>query len=176
MKKDASNNLERQQGLGEELERSGRIIWRCRGFSMLPLIRSEHDVVVIEKPDGSVKPMDVVMYFKRGSDHEYVLHRVIEDAGDHYIILGDNCIGLEKVPKEDVLGVMRDLIKNGRPYDLDSLKHRAYIRLWIRPWPVRIAILKGKCRVKRCWWKSVEILSPYTPRPVKEAIKSLIMK
>lgn len=178
MKIDASNNSERQQGLREELERSGRIVWRCKGFSMMPLIRSGHDAVVIVKADDSIKPMDVVMYTRpgSGSQSDYVLHRVIEDAGDHYIILGDNCIGLEKVPKEDVLGVMRDLIKNGKPYDFDSLKHRAYIRLWIRPWPVRIAILKGKCRVKRCWWKSVEILSPYTPRPVKEAIKSLIMK
>ena len=143
---------------------------------MLPLIHSEHDVVVIEKANDSVKPMDVVMYPKRGTDHEYILHRVIEDGGDHYVILGDNCVGLEKIPKEDILGVMRDLIKSGRPYDFGSMRHRAYIRFWIRPWPVRMALLKGRDQAKHCWWKSVEILSPYTPRPVKEAIKSLIMR
>ena len=57
------------------LERDGKLVYKTRGISMLPLLRQDRDLVVIEKKNNEpLKRFDVALY-KRGE--KYVLHRVI---------------------------------------------------------------------------------------------------
>ena len=73
----------------EEIRRSGYLLYRNVGDSMLPLIRQGRDLVLISrKPEGRLKKYDVPLY-KRDSG-QYVLHRILKVRKDDYIICGDN--------------------------------------------------------------------------------------
>lgn len=181
MSENLENPTKKESNLLKEIEDHGYILWRCRGASMEPLIDSDTDMILIRRIDGDIRPWDVAMYTKskqaeRENSGDYILHRVIENKGDHCIILGDNCTDLEYVSMDRIVGVMGDRIRGGESLDTGSYKYRAYMGLWVKPWRARIRAIKVKRQLRRAWWKSVAILSPYTPEPVKKCIKSLIIR
>ena len=118
--------------LEETLNREGWLVYRIKGVSMLPMLRQEKDLVVIEKPKGRLEKYDVALY-KRGED--YVLHRVIGLRDDGYIIRGDNTYALEMVPEEDVIGVLTAFIRNGKKTQADDVRYRLYVRFWCAAYP-----------------------------------------
>ena len=67
----------------EELERSGKLAYTNVGVSMLPLIRQEKDVMVIEKAD-TYRPLDAVLFRRKGVTGRgaYVLHRILKIMPD----------------------------------------------------------------------------------------------
>ena len=73
----------------EVLESEGKYVGLTRGVSMLPMIKSGKDVVVIAKKTERLKPYDVALY--KRDDGAYVLHRVLKVVGKGYVIRGDNC-------------------------------------------------------------------------------------
>ena len=78
----------------EELARSGSLVYRTVGRSMLPLLRQGRDLFVVEKRGpGRLKAGDVVLY--RRPPDKYVLHRIVEVREKDYVILGDNCVNRE---------------------------------------------------------------------------------
>ena len=77
----------------ELIETEGKYVGPTVGVSMLPMLKSGRDSVVIEKKQARLKPLDVALY-KRGE--KYVLHRVIETREGGYVIRGDNCYADEK--------------------------------------------------------------------------------
>ena len=95
----------------ELIETEGKYVGPTVGVSMLPMLKSGRDSVVIEKKQARLKPLDVALY-KRGE--KYVLHRVIETREGGYVIRGDNCYADELVPEEAVFGVLTDRLQNGR--------------------------------------------------------------
>ena len=118
---------------------------------MLPLIREESDLVVIRKPVQPLKKHDIVLYRIQkekaasapgAAENTYVLHRIIKCEEDRCIILGDNCISLEYVPKTAVVGVMSGLLRQKEAVNLKSIKYRLYMNLWIKPWRMRVLSLK----------------------------------
>ena len=56
----------------ELIETEGKYVGPTVGVSMLPMLKSGRDSVVIEKKQARLKPLDVALY-KRGE--KYVLHR-----------------------------------------------------------------------------------------------------
>ena len=46
----------------EEIEKSGKIIYTNVGDSMMPLIRQNRDLLIIEKVSGRLKKYDVPLY------------------------------------------------------------------------------------------------------------------
>lgn len=147
---------------------------------MEPFIHEDTNAVVLEKVERPLCAHDVVLYKIKvriqgeGEAQRYILHRIIGEKGDNYIILGDNCTSLEYVRKDEIIAVMRALLREGEEVDLGGLKHRLYMRLWVRPWRMRVRMIKLRGGFLRGWWKFVEIAAPYTPRPIKEGIKRLI--
>ena len=80
----------------EELDTYGRIIFTNRGLSMLPLLRQNRDVLVIDKRgEERMKKYDAVL-FRRDSG-QYILHRILKLLDGGYYIVGDNCITGEYV-------------------------------------------------------------------------------
>ena len=59
------------------LERDGKLVYKTRGISMLPMLHENRDLVVIERADKRLKPGDVALYRRGG---QYVLHRVLEEV------------------------------------------------------------------------------------------------
>lgn len=116
------------------LEQDGRYVGTTMGVSMLPMIKSGRDVVVIEKKAQRLKPYDVALYMR--NDKEYILHRVLKVVEKGYIIRGDNCYYDEKVKEEDVIGVLTQYFKKEKPIMTDDKKYLRYVKrrlFWYKP-------------------------------------------
>lgn len=125
----------------QELERSGKIIRTNVGVSMMPLLRQNRDVMIIERVEGRLKKYDVALYRRPGD--RYVLHRVIKVYEDCYDIIGDNCVNIERGIKDDqIIGVLTGVIRDGKTITTDNFGYKLYYHLWVDFLHVRIALIK----------------------------------
>lgn len=129
----------------EELDTHGSIIFTNRGRSMLPLLRQNRDVMVIDRrgPDR-LKKYDAVL-FKRDTG-QYILHRILrlEDGG--YYIAGDNNVSGEFVREDQILGVLRSVRRGDRTINVTDFGYRCYVRLFR---PVHRALIRPRQFVYR---------------------------
>ena len=114
------------------------------GVSMWPMLRNRHDVMMVVPAERELRRYDVALY-RRGE--KYVLHRVVGHYGKGpqkgYVICGDNCVMLEYIPREDVLGVLRGFYRDGRRIDCETSRgYHAYSKLWVALFPAR-KVCKG---------------------------------
>ncbi len=125
----------------QELETNGSIIFTNRGRSMLPLLRQDRDVMVIDKRGPErLKKYDAVLF--RRDDGKYILHRILRLLEGGYYIVGDNETGGEFVREDQVLGVLRAVRRSGRTIQVTDPGYRCYVRLY-RP------VHRGLLRVKK---------------------------
>ena len=118
----------------ELLRRDGKLVYRTKGVSMPPMLRQDRDLVMIEPPQGRLRPRDVALY-RRGKD--YVLHRVIRVEDGYYLIRGDNTYALEKVPEKAVLGVLTGFVRKGKQHRVTDRGYLLYVRVWCVLYPLR---------------------------------------
>lgn len=131
----------------EELIKNGKIIRTNVGVSMMPLLRQNRDVMIIERPNGRLRKYDVPLY-KRGS--QYVLHRIIKVYDDCYDIIGDNCVNIERGIKDSqIIGVLTGVIRDGKTITVDNFGYKLYYHLWCDFLYVRIALLRLKFFIRR---------------------------
>ena len=109
------------------LKKDGRLVYKTRGVSMLPMLHQNRDIVVIVPPEGRLKKYDVALY-KRGSS--YILHRIIGIQDEEYLIRGDNTYRMEHVPPELVIGVLTGFVRNGKSYTVEDTGYQIYCRFW----------------------------------------------
>ena len=125
----------------EVLTRDGKLVYKIRGVSMLPLLHQNRDLVVIEVPNGRLKKFDVALY-KRGTDH--VLHRVIRVQKDYYEIRGDNTYRMEIVPDSAILGILTSFVRKGKRTSVSNSLYKCYVRIWNFLYPLRYVLVR--CR------------------------------
>lgn len=118
----------------ELLKKEGKLIYKTRGVSMLPMLHQNRDLVVIVPQAERLKKYDVALY-RRGSS--YVLHRVIDVKNEYYLIRGDNTFRMEKVPDSQVIGVLIAFVRNGKQYKVTDKRYQIYVRLWNAIYPLR---------------------------------------
>ncbi len=118
----------------ELLRRDGKLIYKTKGVSMLPMLRQNRDLVIIEPPEGRLRPKDVALY-RRGKN--YVLHRVISAEKGYYLIRGDNTYALEKVPDRAILGVLTGFVRKGRQHRVTDRGYLLYVHVWCAIYPLR---------------------------------------
>lgn len=123
------------------LARDGRLVYKTRGVSMLPMLHQERDLVIIEVPKGRLKKYDVALY-KRGDNT--VLHRVIHVNADSYLIRGDNTYALEKVPDSAVIGVLTSFVRKGKRTKATNPLYKCYVRIWNLLYPLRAFYARGR--------------------------------
>lgn len=116
------------------LETDGRLVYRTKGTSMEPMLRQNRDLVIIEASSSRLKKYDVALY-RRGE--QYVLHRVIGIANDHYRIRGDNTYSIEHVPFDAVIGVLKSFQRKGKTHTVTERGYRLYVRFWNIVYPLR---------------------------------------
>ena len=125
----------------EVLAEKGTLIYTNVGDSMYPLIKPR-DLLVIKRPELPLKRLDIPLY-KRDSG-QYVLHRILKIMPDgRYWIVGDNCVSGELVDRENILGLLTGVSRNGKLIKNTDFRYRAYVRLWCAPYPVRFFILRA---------------------------------
>ncbi|MCR5208081.1 MAG: S24/S26 family peptidase [Eubacterium sp.] len=133
--------MDNYSSVREILEETGKYTSFTSGRSMWPLIHHQKDNIIVVAPDGRLKKYDIALY--EDGHGRYVLHRVVEVHGDHYIIIGDNCVRRERVTDDMICGVLAGFYKNGKHYVdcRDGMLQKIYARLWTSLYPVRPAIL-----------------------------------
>ena len=133
-----------------ELETHGRIIYTNVGTSMMPLLRQNRDIMIIEKPNGRLKKYDVPLYVR--PDGKHVLHRILKVREKDYVICGDHCTDKEYgITDSQIIGVLTGVIKDGREISLDSFSYKLYYHLWCDFFPIRVFLIKFKSFLRRCF-------------------------
>ena len=116
------------------------------GVSMLPMLKTRRDTVVIVKKEGRLSPLDVALY--KRSDGAYILHRVLEVTDSGYIIRGDNCYADEIVEESTVLGVLREFYQKDKHILCSDEEYLKYVKRRLKTYPCRRkrVMLKRKIR------------------------------
>lgn len=121
----------RECKLYEILQKQGTLVYKCRGTSMLPILRENRDIVVISKVDEEpLHKYDVVLYVRPDIEGvgKYVLHRIVKKCkNDTYYIIGDNCMSGEYVQKKQIIGVLSSLRRNGKSISVLSKTYKLYV-------------------------------------------------
>lgn len=129
----------------KELAEHGRLIYTNVGVSMMPLIREGKDILTIEPCKEPPKKLDVVLFVRpavQGRGH-YVVHRILKIRRDgSYFIAGDHDASGEIVRREQILGVLTKLIRDGKPYDPKGFRYFCYLHLWCAPYHFRFFVWK----------------------------------
>ena len=132
----------------EQLAKKGKLIYTNRGDSMMPLIKQDRDLLIIEKPHGRLKKYDVPLY-KRDSG-QYVLHRILKVRKNDYVICGDNRWVKEYgIRDRHIIGVMTAVVRNGKEISVNDWKYKLYVHLWCDFFPVRAFTVHVISNLKR---------------------------
>lgn len=138
----------RKSSFEEELKNNGKLIYTNVGDSMMPLIRQDKDLLIIERAEGRLKKYDVPLY-KRDSG-EYVLHRILKVRKDDYVICGDNRYRREYgIADRHIIGVLTGIVRDGRTISVTDKSYLRYVHLWCDFFYIRAAILWIKRLPKR---------------------------
>lgn len=121
------------------LKRDGKLIYKTQGYSMLPMLHQNQDLVMIRIPEGRLKKYDVALY-RRGQ--KYVLHRVIGVREREYLIRGDNTYQIEHVADDAVIGVLTRFVRKGKEHSVDEIGYKIYSRFWCVAYPARVWYLR----------------------------------
>ena len=129
----------------ELLLTEGKYVGPTFGVSMLPMLKSGRDSVVIYPKKSRLSIYDVALY-KRGDD--YVLHRVIGLTDSGYIIRGDNCYSDENVSEERVIGVLTEYFKKDKRIALTDNKYMRYVKRRVKYYPIRRFFVLTKLKIR----------------------------
>ena len=124
----------------ECVESGKNVKFSPRGISMLPMLRQGKDSVVLSRIDGEPKKYDVVLY--TGAKNKYTMHRIVGIKGDVYLIRGDNTYVLERVPKENIIGILAEFNRKGKRHTVEDISYKIYSRLRNFTYPVRFVFHK----------------------------------
>lgn len=128
------------QSFEEALARNGRLVYTCRGTSMLPMLRERRDLLVIERPDGRLARYSVALY--RRDSGEYVCHRVLKVRKGDYVLCGDNQRRREYgITDRHVIGVLTAFVRDGKETRVTDRRYRLYVHLWCDFFWMRAAAL-----------------------------------
>lgn len=128
----------------EMLDTGRRVTIPVKGYSMLPFIRGEKDLVILEKAGGDLSEGDIVLFYVGEEPHgRYILHRILSIDGNRVEIMGDGVVGSrERVTRERIYAKVVSILRNGkREVDPESLRERRKARLWRKLLPVRRYLL-----------------------------------
>lgn len=135
----------------KQLVEHGRLVYTCKGTSMMPLLREKKDLLVIEKkPAGRCKKYDAVLY--KRDDGSYVLHRILKVQDSDYVMCGDNCYLKEYgITDCHIIGVLAGFMRNARMYTVNSRRYKLYVRLWCDLFPIRAGLLRIRDNAGKLW-------------------------
>ena len=118
--------------VGEGVE----VTFPVNGRSMRPFIEGGRDSVVLVRPTN-VKPMDVVL--AKTDDGRYVIHRVMEMAGDRVTLMGDgNLLGREHTECKQIYAKVTHVVHpNGYKRSLYTSFIQFVQKMWVSLLPLR---------------------------------------
>ncbi len=127
----------------EALQEKGVYVGPTVGVSMLPMLKSRRDTIVVKPKTERLKRLDVALY-RRGD--AYVLHRVLQPIEGGYIIRGDNCYSDERIPEEDVFGVLTEFFRKKKHIYCTDKKYLRYAKRRVKTYKIRKFFIKIKIK------------------------------
>jgi len=98
-----------------------------KGTSMLPLIRQGIDTVVLEKAPDKLKKYDLPLYLRENG--QFVLHRVVGENKDGYIMCGDNqCVREYAVKHSQILALATGMYRGEEFLSFDDKEYISYCK------------------------------------------------
>lgn len=114
-----------------------------KGISMLPLIRQYQDTVVIKKAPEKLKKYDIPLY--RRDDGHFVLHRVVGENADGYIMCGDNqCVYEYGITDRHILAVAEGMYRGDKYFSFDAKEYILYSHRRVRKQAFRRILRKKR--------------------------------
>jgi signal peptidase I len=106
--------------------------FQALGFSMYPFIRNGDYITISPFTYGHPRLGDVVAFIQPETE-KMIVHRIVENRGDHYLIKGDNTTAPDGlIPKANVLGYVTKVDKDGKLIRLGSGFEKVFIALLSR--------------------------------------------
>lgn len=144
----------------DELQAGRPVISFTSGVSMEPLLHDKRKKnathVLIMPVTGICKVGDMPLVFM--DDGRYVLHRIIrvdkKDGKVFYQTRGDNCIGSEYVSQDSVFGVVNEIYYKNKSVKVTDENYNRYVKVWMRIYPIRKVLMKGKNTI----WRGLRLL------------------
>ena len=137
----------------EVLAKNGKLIYTNVGDSMMPLIRQDKDLLVIEPVHGRLKKYDVPLY--RRDSGQYVLHRILKVRQEDYVICGDNRWKKEYgITDRHIIGILTGIVRDGKTIPVTDKKYLLYVHVWCDFFPIRailICIRNKLKKIRRRW-------------------------
>lgn len=133
----------------EQLQLYGMLVYTNVGDSMMPLLRENRDLMVIERKGAQrCRKYDVVLY--RRPSGEYVLHRILKVRRDDYVLCGDNrCYREYGVEESWILGVLTAVVRDGKEIPVTDWRYQLYVHLWCDLFYIRAGMIRVRDRLKR---------------------------
>lgn len=141
------NNAQFFEEIDRMLQSGHSVTMRAKGNSMFPFIRSERDSVVLQRRQEITVGSIVLARLQNGS---YVLHRVYRLEKEAVVLMGDgNLYARECCHRNEVVGVVTQIIRDGQQVDCTSRKERFKAWVWRKLLPVRRGVLfvARRCRI-----------------------------
>ncbi len=125
----------------KELEEKGYLVYYNVGDSMMPLIKEGRDLMVLTIPSRPPKKYDAVLY--KRDNGQYVMHRILGEDENGFIMCGDNRYDKEfGIRENQILAILTSVSRNGKEIKNNSLKYKLYVHLWCDLFFIRKFILR----------------------------------
>lgn len=130
------------KNIEQELKENGIYITKTSGDSMIPMLVSGRDRVIIIPPKFPLKKYDVPVYRRDG---HYTMHRIVCVTKKGYVICGDNRTHLEHdIKDKDIIGVLAAFYSGEKLISCDDGAYIDYCKKICRSLPLRIIKAKFK--------------------------------
>lgn len=133
---------EQYSSYAQELRAGHPVIAQTVGDSMQPLLYQGRTQVVLLPLSGPLKRGDLPLYQRPNG--KYVLHRVVQVKDGVYYTRGDNRYGSERVEPDWMLGVVSEIVRNGKTVRVTNFGYRCYVAFWLATYPVRYVVHQPK--------------------------------
>lgn len=103
-----------------------------KGNSMLPALKAERDIAIIESVEGTTMNLrkgEIVLYKERG---KLILHRIIKVSYPTFVVAGDHNLMTETIKADQILGKLKTVIRDDEKIDWSEEHRKVYVFLWGR--------------------------------------------
>lgn len=119
------------------------------GMSMYPLLRDRKDRIIV-RPNKDKYCISDVILFQRPNG-KIILHRIVGENDNHYLVCGDNQYTIEKVSKEFVIGKLVAFYRGNRYVSIKEIRYKFYSWSVILLLPIRRPFLFVSQKLIRIW-------------------------
>lgn len=129
--------MEEKRNVETLLKEGNTVKFHPTGTSMVPLLVSPDDYVIVSPVNRSLKWLDVCVY--RRENGPLIIHRICRIKGENVWFVGDRQKDVEgPLPISSVLGIMQGFTRKNKEFTCKSVLYRTYSLVWMLLRPFRL--------------------------------------